>query len=172
MKPASERLINRPPDRTRPVPHAPAHGRDVPSIRPDGSARARAAPGSGRSGTPLDCATALDVTLGESPRSPEACLGPAAPQCLAQGLDLAAEALVLLGEAPLIGDRRLGAALLLLGASTLVLGAALSRLLSLEPRQEILSGRGIEQAEPLAVTLQVQTEGLAGQPTGDRLDDA
>jgi hypothetical protein len=78
------------------------------------------------------------------------------------GLDLAAEALVLLGEATLIGDRGLRAALLL--------GAALSRLLALEPRQEIPSGCGIERAKPLALAPQVQIKDLAGQPTGDRLD--
>ena len=64
---------------------------------------------------------------------------------------------------PLIGDRGLGAAALLLGA-------ALGHLSPLEPRQQILSGRGIEQTEPLAVTLQVQTQDLAGQPAGGRLD--
>ncbi len=72
-----------------------------------------------------------------------------------QGLELAAQVLILLGEPPLIGFRRLGAAALVLGSVTgllgsaalvlgatalvlgaeaLVLGAAIGGLLSLEPR--------------------------------------
>jgi len=67
--------------------------------------------------------------------------GSARASSAAQGLDLAAEPLVLLGEMPLCGFGFVGAATRLVAPFL--------------PCQQALSGRGVEETKPLAIALEV-----------------
>jgi hypothetical protein len=66
-----------------------------------------------------------------------------------QGLDLAAKAFIHLGQTASRGFRGRGAA-------AFMGGAVLGRVASLEPCQQALSRRGIEQAKLLSVSLKLE----------------
>ena len=85
-------------------------------------------------------------------------------------LDLPPQTLIFLGEVSLSGFRRLGTLALFVGTQALFVGAPCGSLAPFDRRQETLTRGRIEKAKVLAVALQVETQNLARQPAGNRLD--